>query len=144
MTLSPTSRLALAASFALLVGCQATPRSRADAATNAACRAEVDRVYAAQNRADLSRRDQRDTPFAESYNSGITSRGLGALFGRDNQVSSCVSNSSAPGRRCDLARCRNGADLQPIRALSRPREALPASGGSRSSFRSHKRRGACP
>ena len=77
-----------------MAGCQPAPRSRADAATAAACRAEVDRVYAAQNRAELSQRDQRDTPFAGSYNSGITSRGLGSLFGRDNQVSSCVSRSS--------------------------------------------------
>lgn len=80
---------------AMLAGCSATPRSRADAATAAACRAEVDRVYAIQNRAELSQRDGRDTPFAGSYNSGITSRGLGSRFGRDNQVSSCVSANTA-------------------------------------------------
>jgi len=95
----PSARLAFAALTLpmLAAGCQSPPRSRADAATAAACRAEVDRVYAAQNRADLSQRDQRDTPFAASYNSGITTRGLGARFGWDNQVSSCVSNSSGPG-----------------------------------------------
>ena len=81
------------ASALMMAGCQSAPRSRADAANAAACRAEVDRVYAAQNRAELSQRDQRDTPFAGSYSSGITSRGLGTLFGRDNQVSSCVSRS---------------------------------------------------
>lgn len=100
MTLNPNGRLALAAVAVALpllaAGCQSLPRSRADAASTAACRAEVDRVYAAQNRAELSQRDQRDTPFASSYSSGITSRGLGARFGRDNQVSSCVSNSSSP------------------------------------------------
>jgi len=84
------------AGILMMAGCQSAPRSRADAATAAACRAEVDRVYAAQNRAELSQRDQRDTPFAGSYNSGITSRGLGTLFGRGNQVSSCVSQSSGP------------------------------------------------
>ncbi len=101
MTLIPTGpngRLAFAVAAVLLpmlaAGCQSAPRSRADASARAACRAEADRVYAAQNRADLSRRDQRDTPFASSYNSGITSRGLGTLFGFDNQVSSCVSNST--------------------------------------------------
>ena len=98
----PNGRLAFAAAAILLpmlaAGCQSpTPRSRADAASAAACRAEVDRVYAAQNRADLSQRDQRDTPLSSSYASGITSRGLGTLFGFDNQVSSCVSNSSGPG-----------------------------------------------
>jgi len=100
MTCLSASRLTLAViamALPLVAGCRSAPRSRADAATSAACRAEVDRVYAAQNRADLSRRDQRDTPFADSYNSGITSRGLGALFGRDNQVSSCISNSGASG-----------------------------------------------
>lgn len=94
----PNGKLAFAVAVVLLpmlaAGCQSAPRSRADAAAAAACRAEADRVYAAQNRADLSRRDQRDTPFASSYNSGITSRGLGTLFGFDNQVSSCVSNST--------------------------------------------------
>ena len=96
----PNGRLAFAVAAILLpmlaAGCQPTPRSRANAASAAACRAEVDRVYAAQNRADLSQRDQRDTPLSSSYASGITSRGLGTLFGFDNQVSSCVSNSSGP------------------------------------------------
>lgn len=89
--------MALAAIIPLVAGCQSAPRSRADVAAAAACRAEVDRVYAAQNRAELSQRDQRDTPFASSYNSGITTRGLGTRFSRDNQVSSCVSNASSPG-----------------------------------------------
>ena len=96
----PRGKLALAAAAIALpmlaAGCQSVPRSRADAASSAACRAEADRVYAAQNRADLSQRDQRDTPFATSYDSGITSRGLGTRFGFDNQVSSCVSNSTSP------------------------------------------------
>lgn len=97
MTILSTSRLAFVVGVTgilAMAGCQSAPRSRADVATAAACRAEVDRVYAAQNRAELSQRDQRDTPFAGSYNSGITSRGLGTLFGRDNQVSSCVNKSS--------------------------------------------------
>ena len=97
---NPNGRLAFAAAAVVLLaaGCQSpTPRSRANAAAETACRAEADRVYAAQNRADLSQRDQRDTPFANSYDSGITSRGLGTRFGFDNQVSSCVSNSASPG-----------------------------------------------
>ena len=96
----PNGRLACAAAILLpmlAAGCQSTPRSRADAASAAACRAAVARVYAAPHRSDLSQRDQRDTPLSSSYVSGITSRGLGTLFGFDNQVSSCVSNSSSPG-----------------------------------------------
>lgn len=76
----------------LLTGaCSGAPqRSSADRAVAAACRQEVDRVYAAQNRRDLTYRDQRDTPFASSYVSGVTSAGLGARFGRDTDVQSCV------------------------------------------------------
>lgn len=69
------------------------PQSNADRAAALACRQEVDRVYAAQNRRDLSYRDQRDTPFATSYNSGVTSAGLGALFGRDKDIQSCTSQT---------------------------------------------------
>lgn len=97
------SRFPIAASLSVLVlatvaGCQAgPPRSRSATAATVACRAEVDRVYAAQNRVELSLRDQRDTPFAGGYNSGITSQGLGARYGRDNQLASCLNNSTAPG-----------------------------------------------
>lgn len=87
------SRLAMAA-LALLAGCAQPPRPRANAAATAACRVEVDRVYSAQNRVDLSRRDTRDTPFASSYLPGITSRGLGAEYGRDNMVQSCLNNAA--------------------------------------------------
>ena len=101
MNRSAHRRLAAAALVGLLplamAGCQRPPaRSRADTAANSACRVEVDRVYAAQNRAELSQRDQRDSPFAASYLPGITSRDLGARFSRDNMVSSCVANSSSP------------------------------------------------
>ena len=113
----PNGRLAFAVAAILLpmmaAGCQSTPRSRASAASNAACRAEVDRVYAAQNRADLSQRDQRDTPLSSSYVSGITSRGLGTLFGFDNQVSSCVSNSSGPGTGAATVDPGNGPTFEP-------------------------------
>lgn len=90
MSLRPALLLCLIA-----CGCQQAPRSRADAATQVQCRAEVDRVYAAQNRGDLSRRDERDTPFAGGYLSGITTRELGARFGRDNQLSACVAQNRA-------------------------------------------------
>lgn len=90
--------LAAAASVAAasVAGCAPSGRSRPSAATTAACRAETDRVYAAQNRVDLSTRDQRDAPFADSYLPGITSRGLGARFGRDNLEASCLNNAGNP------------------------------------------------
>ncbi len=65
-----------------------------NAAATTACRAEVDRVYAAQNRADLSTRDERDTPFAANYLPGVTTQGLGARYGRDNMMGSCLDNAA--------------------------------------------------
>lgn len=97
MTYRVHAVLALCIGLGALAGCAQPSRPRASAAASAACRAETDRVYAAQNRAELSFRDQRDTPFAGSYNSGITSRGLGARFGRDNMESSCLANSAGGG-----------------------------------------------
>jgi len=81
----------------LLTGCQQYQRPRASQAATVACRAEVDRVYAAQNRVDLSTRDQRDTPFAANFQTGNTTRGLSSEYGRDNQFSSCLNSSAAPG-----------------------------------------------
>lgn len=91
------SILGSVALVSLLGACQSAPRSSASAATDAACRVEVDRVYAAQNRADLSRRDERDTPFAASYLPGITTRQLSQRYGRDNQMASCVAQSGGQG-----------------------------------------------
>lgn len=71
----------------------ATAANRPSRAVLTACRQEVDRVYAAQNRADLSMRDQRDTPLSDNYVSGITSRGLSSAYGRDNQMAACVRNA---------------------------------------------------
>ena len=88
----PATAFALAA--ILLAGCQQSRTTRQDEAVTAACRTEVDRVYAAQNRGDLSRRDQSDTPFSSSYVSGITTQGLGARYSRDNMVSSCLNNAT--------------------------------------------------
>jgi hypothetical protein len=93
----PLTALLLATALAACQQPARSPRTAATAAAAQSCRAEVDRVYAAQNRVDLSTRDQRDTPFAGDYNSGITSQGLGARYGRDNQLTSCLNNSTAPG-----------------------------------------------
>ena len=94
--MSPRSILVLAP--LLLAGCgSASPQSSSDRAVTAACRADADRVYAAQNRQELSYRDERDTPFAARYDSGIVSAGLGQLYGRDNQMSACVRANSKPG-----------------------------------------------
>ena len=54
-------------------------------------------MYAAQNRVELSRRDERDTPFAASYLPGITTRQLSERFSRDNQMASCLAQSGSAG-----------------------------------------------
>ncbi len=83
----------------LVVACQQqTPRPRtpADRQALANCRADADRTYAAQNRGDLSRRDDIDNPFASGYTSGIVTRGLSAQYQRDNLVQDCLNASGQP------------------------------------------------
>lgn len=89
MTLPATTAIGLA--LILVAACQPPPPpTPADTAIRADCRQTVEREYAAQNRADLTRRDERDLPFASSYNSGIASRGLGAEYSRDQMVTDCL------------------------------------------------------
>ena len=96
-TKRPVLALALLAALSAVLGaCQTAPRTRASAATVAACRSEVDRVYAAQNRGDLSRRDQIDAPFGGNNNVGSISDALSAQYGRDRMESSCLKNATAP------------------------------------------------
>lgn len=73
------------------------PPTSADAAVRADCRATVERQYNAQNRADLTRRDERDTAFSSYYNAGVPSRGLGAEFQRDQMVTDCLRAQGEPG-----------------------------------------------
>ena len=94
-----------------LPGCVRAPGPRPSAAAAASCRAEVDRVYAAQNRRDLTYRDQRDTPFAGSYFPGDTPRGLASEYGRDNQYSSCIANSTGAGTNAPPAA---GGNIGPV------------------------------
>ena len=75
----------------ILAACVRTPQTPIQAATVAACRERADQIYDRQNRADLSRRDERDTPLAASYLSGITTRGLSARFERGQRIAECTS-----------------------------------------------------
>ena len=102
MTLPFRTALAVLLSAGVLGACAQPPRGVADAnrpsrAALAQCRQEVDRVYAAQNRAELSQRDQRDSPLSDNYVSGITSRGLSSLYGQDNDFASCLRNAQNGG-----------------------------------------------
>ncbi len=82
--------------------------ARADAATQAACRQEADRVYDAQNRGDIySPQAAVNTPSSASYAPGADSRGLSQLFVHDKMIDDCVRRggiddrppATAPGGR---------------------------------------------
>ena len=105
----------IALGAALLSGCAQPSRPSASAAATLACRKEVDRVYAAQNRVDLSRRDQTDTPFSTNYISGNTARGLGQQYGRENMVDSCLSNAAggAPDKAPVAVNTKPGPTFSP-------------------------------
>lgn len=82
----------------LAAGCQRPPPpTRADAQARADCRETVDREYSAQNRADLTRRDERDYAFAGTYNSGLVSRGMGAQYQVDQMITDCLRASGDKG-----------------------------------------------
>lgn len=83
-------RLTLALALAAGACQRPPPPTAADATIRADCRQTAERQYVAQNRVDLTRRDERDFAFAGSYNSGISSRGLGAEFQRDQMVTDCL------------------------------------------------------
>lgn len=86
--------LAAAVLAVSLTGCyRPPPPTRADIDTKAECRQQVERQYNAQNRVDLTRRDERDFAFAGTYNSGIPSRGLGAEYGREQMVTDCLRSA---------------------------------------------------
>ena len=96
-----TPRTFCTASLLLAVAaCQPPPAAPvgADASVRADCRMEVDRQYNAQNRVDLTRRDERDYAFAGSYNSGISSRGLSSEYQRDNMIRDCLRANGSRGQ----------------------------------------------
>lgn len=92
LALAPALALALAA-CAPQSRLTASGAARPSRAVIAACRQQVERAYNAQNRAELSQRDQRDSPLSDNYLSGITSRGLSSAYGRDTDYASCVRNT---------------------------------------------------
>jgi hypothetical protein len=59
------------------------------------CRVEADRIYAAQNRADLSTRSQTDTPFASNGIVGVPSDGLSGRYAHEQLFRDCVRQNQA-------------------------------------------------
>lgn len=95
-------------------------RFRGDPQVAAACRARADEVYARQNRAELSRRDERDTPFSSSRVSGITSAGLGDLYARDRMVASCIATSGGSSSDASTGSAFSGPNAGPASSTVAP------------------------
>ncbi len=74
----------------VVMGCQTARQTPAEAAKANACRTRIDQITRIRDRSELYRADQRDTPFSSNYAPGITTRGLGTLFGRDRMRSECL------------------------------------------------------
>ncbi len=75
-----------------LAGCAGSVHPRRDAGLLSSCRARTEQEFNRQNRDLLSFRDNTDTPFSTSFDSGITSAGLSRRFARDQLMSSCVDS----------------------------------------------------
>jgi hypothetical protein len=118
--------LAIVLLGALQGGCArpAAPTQQASAAQKAACRQRADEVYAKQNRAELYESDTyqsstRDSPFATTGLPGITTRGLGGQYERDNLVSDCLNG--VPGNVGG-----DGGDPVPVSGAAATPGRLPA------------------
>lgn len=119
--LKPFAVAALLAAFAT-AGCyHPPPPSSAQLAIRNDCRETADRQYLAQNRAELTRRDDRDIAFSSSYQAGVTTRGLGAEYAREQEIDSCLRRGNAAGDQ--TARPGIGATFSPdtpLPGLPRP------------------------
>ena len=105
-----TPRLAaLLLAVTATAGCQyfeqQEPRRASSAADITACRKRADQIFELQNRgavyaADTYRTSDRDSPYATTGLTGVTSAGLGAQYQRDQFEDDCLrsTNSTAPMR----------------------------------------------
>ena len=78
--------------------------SRADAATEAACRQRADQVYDRQNRGEIySPQSGVNSPSSAFYAPGDDSRSLGRIFARDRMIRECVRNTGTGADRGGVA-----------------------------------------
>lgn len=75
----------------------------------ASCRQRADDIFLKQNRAYLTQRDTRDSPFSSTGLAGVTSAGLGSRYGRDEMVDDCIAASQSG---------RSAADTIPVTDVS--------------------------
>ena len=78
--------------------------SRADAATEAACRQRADQVYDRQNRGEIySPQSGVNSPSSALYAPGDDSHALGQIFARDRMIRECVRNAGTGADRGGVA-----------------------------------------
>jgi hypothetical protein len=98
-----------------LTGCVAEPApvSRADAATEAACRHRADQIYDQQNRGDIYRPPAAvNTPFSSNYLPGVSDRGLSEEYAHEKAISDCVRNTGTGSERGEAG---NSGPTPPVR-----------------------------
>jgi hypothetical protein len=84
--------------MAWLAGCAAgPPPSRAAEADAAACTAQADATYNAQNYDQLSRTSQNGLYFSPTPNHVFDAQQQGALHVRDSQITACEAHGGAGG-----------------------------------------------
>ncbi len=87
--------LLTAIAAAPLAGCGLyQPISSDDREANRACTAEADRVFAAQNRYQLSERDQSSTPYSGSALPSNPSAGLSDRYEQEQMVDKCMARTA--------------------------------------------------
>ena len=70
------------------------PVTAEDRDATATCNAEVDRVFAAQNRYQLSERDQSNSPYSADTLPNNPSAGLSDRYQQDQMVDKCLARSA--------------------------------------------------
>jgi hypothetical protein len=97
------ARLGILLGAIALSACDAGPptgQSRADAATQAACRQRAEQAYEQQNRGQIySPASQVNSPYSGNYVPDVTNRGLSDVFAHDRMVSDCVRNTGTGAER---------------------------------------------
>jgi len=77
-------------------------QTRADAATQAACREHADAVYDRQNRDTIYTISSRDTPYSANYTPGMMDRSsLSQRYARENMVRDCIRNTGTETDRTE-------------------------------------------
>jgi hypothetical protein len=105
--------------LAMLGGCSlwpASPRSRTDQATLAACRSYASQVYDRQNRGTIYSINQSGLPFSNSYLAENQTATLAAQYANENLIDDCIRNT---GTQINRNNPQSAVPIQPPPTPSR-------------------------